>query len=431
MTETSTSLDQARAARGAQRRLAAAGAEVRTEALRRLERLLEEREGDLLAANRLDLEAPGADSLPGPVRKRLALSPAKLETLQEGVRVLIGAPDPAGRPLLRRELDEGLVLEQVRVPIGVLLIVFESRPDAVIQIGALALRTGNAVLMKGGSEARRSNTALTGLLREAVAGAGADPDAVQNIEGREAVAGLLELDEHIDMVIPRGSADLVRSIKASSRIPVLGHADGVCHVFVDESADEQKAVRVTVDAKTDYAAVCNAAETLLLHRRFPAGAAVVRALLDAGVEVRGGEAVQAMAPGVSPAQESDFGQEFGDMTIAARVVDSLEEAVEHIHAYGSAHTDAIVTEDAAAARRFLDEVDSSSVFWNASTRFADGFRYGLGAEVGIATGRVHARGPMGAEGLYTAKWLLSGDGHAAGDYGPAKKSYTHRDLPAA
>ena len=431
MVEVSESLGKARAARGAQRRLAAAGSEVRTGALQRLERLLAEREGELLAANRLDLEAPGADDLPAPVRKRLALSSAKLETLREGVRVLIGGSDPVGRPLLRRELDRGLVLEQVRAPIGVLLIVFESRPDAVIQIGALALRTGNAVLMKGGSEARHSNRALTDLLREAVAGAGADPDAVQNIEGREAVADLVELDEHIDLVIPRGSADLVRSIKAASRIPVLGHADGICHVFVDAAADTGKAVRVTLDAKTDYAAVCNAAETLLIHRGFADAAAVVQALLDAGVEVRGDEAVQAMAPGAAAAEETDFGYEFGDLTIAARVVDGLEEAIEHIHTYGSAHTDAIVTEDAAAARRFLDAVDSSSVFWNASTRFADGFRYGLGAEVGIATGRVHARGPMGAEGLYTTKWLLTGDGHAAGDYGPGKKSYTHRDLPAA
>ncbi len=420
-----------RAARRAQRGLAAAGGEIRTEVLRHLERLLREREAGLIAANRLDLEAPGAGELPGSIIERLALSPAKLETLREGVRVLIGHSDQVGRPLLRRELDEGLVLEQVRAPIGVLLIVFESRPDAVVQIGSLALRTGNAVLMKGGSEARHSNRALTDLLREAVVEAGADPDAVQNIEGREAVADLLELDEYIDLVIPRGSNELVRSIKSASRIPVLGHADGVCHVFIDAAADAGMAVRVAVDAKTDYAAVCNAAETLLIHRAFPGGAAVVQALLDAGVEVRGDEAVQAMAPGVSAARESDFGQEFGDLTIAAREVDGLEEAIEHIHAYGSAHTDTIVTEDAEAARRFLDTVDASSVFWNASTRFADGYRYGLGAEVGIATGRVHARGPMGADGLFTTKWLLSGKGHAAGDYGPGKRSYTHRDLPIA
>ena len=429
MSGTFTAVQRGLVARGAQRGLAAAGADTRTEILRHLERLLREREADLLTANRLDLDAPGAGDLPGPILKRLALTSSKLETLREGVRVLIDAPDPAGQPLLRRELDDGLILEQVRVPIGVLLIVFESRPDAVIQIGSLALRTGNAVLMKGGTEAHHSNRALTDLLREAVAEAGADPDVVQNVEGREAVTDLLELDDYIDLVIPRGSAGLVRHIKSSSRIPVLGHADGICHVFVDASADPDMAVRVTVDAKTNYVAVCNAAETLLLHRDFPAGAAVVKALLEAGVEVRGDEAVQGMAPGVAAARESDFGCEFGDLIIAARVVDGLEAAIDHIHSYGSAHTDTIVTENASTARRFLDTVDASSVLWNASTRFADGFRYGLGAEVGIATGRVHARGPMGAEGLFTTKWVLSGNGHVVGDYGPGKRSYTHRDLP--
>ena len=321
------------------------------------------------------------------------------------------------------------MLEQVRAPLGVLLIIFESRPDAVIQIGSLALRTGNAVLMKGGSEALHSNRALTDVLREAVAAAGEDPDVVQNIEGREAVAELLELDHHIDLVIPRGSADLVRSIQQTSRIPVLGHAEGICHVFVDAAADPDKATRVTVDAKTDYAAVCNAAETLLLHRDFPGGADLVRALLDAGVEVRGDEAVQDMATGVVAATADDFGFEYGNLTIAAKVVDGLESAIDHIHAYGSAHTEAIVTEDAEVAAQFLDSVDAASVMWNASTRFADGFRYGLGAEVGIATGRIHARGPVGAEGLLTTRWLLTGDGHIAGDYGPDRKAFTHRELP--
>ena len=429
MTQVSTAIRRGQVARAGQRSLAAAGTGVRTEVLKHLERLLRERETDLLAANRLDLDAPGANDLPGPILKRLALSPSKLQTLRAGVRVLIDHPDPVGRPLLRRELDDGLVLEQVRVPIGVLLIVFESRPDAVIQIGSLALRTGNAVLMKGGSEALHSNRALTDLLREAVTAAGAKPGVVQNVESREAVGDLLRMDEHIDLVIPRGSADLVRSIKASSRIPVLGHADGICHVYVDAAADPDMAVQVTLDSKTNYVAVCNAAETLLMHRDFPDGASVVGSLLDAGVEVRGDGAVQAMVPGVVPVRESDFGYEFGDMVISARVVDGVEQAIEHIHTYGSAHTDTIVTEDAETAGLFLNTVDASSVFWNASTRFADGFRYGLGAEVGIATGRVHARGPMGAEGLFTTKWLLRGKGHVVGDYGPGKRSYTHRDLP--
>jgi glutamate-5-semialdehyde dehydrogenase len=424
-----TLADRASASREAQRKLAAAGPQARSEVLRHLERLLRERESELLAANKLDLEAAAASDLADVLLKRLALTPSKLETLREGVRFLIDDPDPIGKPLVRRELDDGLILEQVRAPLGVLLIIFESRPDAVIQIGSLAMRTGNAVLMKGGSEALHSNQALTDLLREAIEAAGQDPDVVQNVVGREAVGQLLELDDRIDLVIPRGSAELVRTIQQTSRIPVLGHADGVCHVFVDKAADESMAARVTVDAKTDYAAVCNAAETLLLHKEFAGGPSVVQALIDAGVEVRGDEAVQAMVPDVVPAAPEDFGYEFGDLTIAARVVDDLDAAIDHIHSFGSAHTEAIITEDAEVATQFLNSVDAASVFWNASTRFADGFRFGLGAEVGIATGRIHARGPVGAEGLLTTRWLLTGQGHVAGDYGPDKKSFTHTELP--
>ena len=421
--------ERAQAAREAQRRYAAAGAEVRSGALANLERLLAERKEELLTANRRDLEAPGNARLPGQLRKRLSLSASKLETLREGVRVLLAGPDPVGRPLLRRELDRGLILEQVRAPLGVLLIIFESRPDAVIQIGSLALRTGNAALMKGGSEAAHSNRALTGLLREAAAGAGADPNVITNIEGRRAVAELLSLDRHIDLVIPRGSAELVRSIQDASRIPVLGHADGVCHVYVDADADPDTAVKVTLDSKTDYAAVCNAAETLLIHRDYPETGKLIGALQAAGVEVRGDAEVREAAAGVTPAAPEDFGREFGEMIIAAAAVSGWEEAVAHIHRRGSAHTETIVTENRETAERFLQAVDSASVFWNASTRFADGFRYGLGAEVGIATGRVHARGPVGMEGLLTSKWLLRGSGQGAGDYGPGGRSFTHRDLP--
>ena len=420
---------RASAARAAQRKLTAAGPEIRTDVLRHLERLLREQEAELIAANKLDLETAEGANLPDPIIKRLALTSAKLETLREGVRFLIDDPDPIGLPSVRRELDDGLILEQVRAPLGVLLIIFESRPDAVIQIGSLALRTGNAVMMKGGSEALHSNRVLTEVLREAVDAAGESPDAVQNVEGREAVAQLLKLDSDIDLVIPRGSAELVRSIQQSSRIPVLGHADGVCHVFIDANADPYMAARITLDAKTDYAAVCNAAETLLLHKDYADGAKLIEALLEAGVEVRGDGEVQAMADGVVAAVPEDFGFEYGNFTIAARVVDGLDEAIDHIHTYGSAHTEAIVTEDAATATRFLNAVDAASVFWNASTRFADGFRYGLGAEVGISTGRIHARGPVGAEGLLTTRWLLAGNGHVAGDYGPGKRPFTHRELP--
>lgn len=421
---------RAGAARAAQRKLGSAGAERRTQVLRNLERLLREREGELLAANKLDLEAAEGTDLPEPVMKRLALTADKLETLREGVRQLIELPDPIGRPILRRELDDGLILEQVQAPLGVLLIIFESRPDAVIQIGSLALRAGDAVLMKGGSEALHSNRALTDVLREAVTEAGLDSDVVQNIEGREAVAELLELDDLIDLVIPRGSNALVSSIKRSSRIPVLGHADGVCHLYIDAAADREMAIRLAIDSKTQYAAVCNAIETLLVHEDFPHLDDVIGALQDKGVEVRGDETIVERVEGTVPAAPEDWDTEYGNFTISARIVDGLDTAIDHIHRHGSAHTEAIVTEDEPTARRFLDEVDAASVFWNASTRFADGFRYGLGAEVGIATGRIHARGPVGVEGLLTTRWLAVGHGHIVDEYGPGKRSFTHRDLPA-
>ncbi len=419
---------QAAAARRAQRRLGAAPAAARTEVLHHLERLLRERESELLAANKLDLEAAEATDLPLPVLKRLALTAAKLETLRDGVRRLMEVDDPIGTTIAARELDDGLVLRHVRAPLGVLLIIFESRPDAVVQIGSLALRAGDAVLMKGGSEALHSNRALTGVLREAVAATGLDPDVVQNIEGREAVSDLLEMDEHIDLVIPRGSNQLVRSIQERSRIPVLGHADGVCQLYIDAAADRDKAIRIAVDAKTDYPAVCNAIENLLIHRDFPYSGDVLTALEEAGVELRGDDEARRIHPGMALAVDEDWVTEYGDLILSVKLVGGLEEAVDFIHTYGSAHTEAIVTEDRATAEQFLNDVDAASVFWNASTRFADGFRYGLGAEVGIATGRIHARGPVGVEGLLTTRWLLEGDGHIAADYGPGKRSFTHRDL---
>ncbi len=423
--------ERAAAARSAQRRLGSAGGEARSEVLRHLERLLGERESELIAANQHDLDAAKGTDLAEPLMKRLALTAEKLETLREGVRQLIDLPDPIGRPLVRREIADGLVLEQVQAPLGVLLIIFESRPDAVIQIGSLALRAGDAVLMKGGSEAINSNRALTDVLREAVAAAGLDPEVVQNIEGREAVGELLDLDDLIDLVIPRGSNELVTSIKLRSRIPVLGHADGICHVFVDAAADRQMAIDITIDSKTEYPAVCNAAETVLIHRDFPHAGAVIEALLDRDVEVRGDDSTLSLDSRVIAADEDDWGTEYGNFTISARIVDSLDDAIEHIHAHGSAHTEAIVTDDEPTARRFLEEVDAASVFWNASTRFADGFRYGLGAEVGIATGRIHARGPVGVEGLLTTRWLAVGKGHLVDDFSSGKRAYTHRDLPIA
>jgi len=428
-TPTSDLATLAAAVRAAQRRFGSVAGDRRSAVLRHLASLLEEREEQLLEANRLDLEAAESSGLAGPLLKRLGLSPSKLQTLREGVLQLAEGEDPIGRVRRRTELDDGLQLTQVESPLGVLLIIFESRPEAVIQIGSLALRTGNGVILKGGSEALHSNRALVACLRDALAAEGLPADAIAGVEGREAVRDLLELDHHIDLVIPRGSGSLVRSIQSSTRIPVLGHAEGICHLFLDAAADPAAAAHLAVDGKCGYPAACNATETLLVHVGFlPHLKGVGAALTAAGVQIKADSRALAHLPGAAPSTEKDWSQEWGDLTLSVRVVDSFEDAVDHIHRYGSAHTDAIVTEDEVAAERFLREVDSASVFANVSTRFADGYRYGLGAEVGIATGRIHARGPVGVDGLLTTRWLLRGAGQAAGDYGPGKKAFTHRQL---
>ncbi len=416
-------------ARDGQRSLGSAPGERRSQTLRHLADLLAERQETLLAANREDLDQASEQGLAPALLHRLELTPAKLATLAGGVRQLAREPDPIGNSIRKTELDDGLILRQVRSPIGVLLVIFESRPDAVIQIGSLALRSGNAVLLKGGSEALRSNRALLGCLRDALTRGGLAAAAVQGIEGREAAQELLAHDSLIDLVIPRGSAQLVRSIQSSTRIPVLGHADGICHLYLDAEADLAMATRLALDSKCGYPAACNAAETLLVHRAFlPHLATLATALGEAGVALRADREALSHCPGATAATEADWGTEFGNLTLAVRTVDSLEQAIDHIHRHGSAHTDAIVTGNSETARRFLAEVDSASVFWNASTRFADGYRYGLGAEVGISTSRIHARGPVGVEGLLTTRWLLEGQGQVASDYGEGKRRFTHRDL---
>ncbi len=414
--------------RSAQRHLARAPATRRDAALEHLARLLVEREPEILAANAEDVEAGAQGGLAAPLLSRLKLTPGKLATLRQGISAL--SDDPVGRPLRRTELDRGLVLTQVRSPIGVLLIIFESRPDAVIQIGSLAIRSGNGVILKGGSEAMRSNAVLVMCLRDALAAAELDPESVQGVADRAAVAELLALDACIDLVIPRGSGALVRSIQERTRIPVLGHAEGICTLYIDAAADPEMATRLAVDGKCDYPAACNATETILVHRDFlPHLPAVGDALISAGVEVRADPDCLFKVPGAVQACAADGRTEYGALVVAMRAVDSLDEAITCIHRDGSAHTDAIVTDDAAAAERFLTAVDSASVFVNASTRFADGYRYGLGAEVGISTGRIHARGPVGVEGLMTTRWLLRGTGQGAGEYSRGDRVFLHRVLP--
>lgn len=419
-----TPRDQAIAARNASRVLQALTGEERATMLHRMAAALLENGSSILDANAKDLDVEGISP---PLRARLALTEAKLQTLAAGLTSLAESPDPIGRVLRHTELADGLVLKQETSPLGVLLVIFESRPDAVSQIAGLALKAGNGLLLKGGREARHSNRALHTVLTEALA-----PDVpatvIGLIETREQVADLLALNDVIDLVIPRGSGALVKHIQNNTRIPVLGHAEGICHVYVHSAADLAMATAIVVDAKTDYPAACNAMETLLLDRSLldGRGAAVVRVLQDAGVTVLGGP-VAAEALNLDPAP--DLHTEYGNLTCAVEIVDGVDAAIDHIHEYGSGHTECILTEDPAAAARFTNRVDAACVFHNASTRFADGFRFGLGAEVGISTSRIHARGPVGVDGLLTTRWKLAGRGHTASAFSREELSYTHRSLP--
>lgn len=417
--------------RQAQRSVAAVEGAVRTKALQALEAVLHEQQSALLAANRADVRAAEASGLASPLRQRLALSADKLTLLRQGVAQLADVPDPVGRTVRRTALDDDLLLRQVTSPIGVLLVIFESRPDAIVQIGSLALRSGNGLLLKGGSEARASNRALIACLQEALTRAGLPRSAVVGVEDRAAVTALLSCDQDIDLVIPRGSGALVRSIQEKSRIPVLGHAEGICHLVLDATADPQMAKRLAVDGKCDYPSACNATETILVHERFlPHLPVVTDALLARGVTLKADARVCAVVPGAARATEEDWRTEWGALVLGIRSVDSLGEAIDHVHRYGSGHTEAIVTSDPRAADRFTREVDAASVFTNASTRFADGYRYGLGAEVGISTGRIHARGPVGVDGLLTTRWLLAGSGHAVADYTAGSRTFKHEVLSA-
>ena len=426
--------DVARRARAAALQLAALSAEPKNAALEAVGRKLQERREEILEANRADKADCEAEvssgSLSAALFKRLDLEGSKFEAMLAGVGDVARLPDPVGRVTLATRLDDGLELYRVSCPLGVIGVIFEARPEAAVQIASLALKSSNAVILKGGREASRTNEALVEAIREALGEVdGVSPDAVQLVSTREEVREMLDLDRWIDLIIPRGSNELVQSIQEATRIPVLGHADGICSVYLDRDADLEKAVAVSVDAKTHYPAACNACETLLVHRDrlddlLPA---VGAALVEAGVELRADEEASARLE-ASTATAEDYDTEFLDKVLAVKTVSSLQEAVEHINSHGSHHTDAIVTEDAGAAEYFLSRVDSAGVFHNASTRFADGFRFGLGAEVGISTNKTHARGPVGLEGLVIYKYRLYGAGHVAADYDPGGRKFLHEGV---
>ena len=423
--------ETARAARQASFALAASPAQVRNGALLAVADALEAHRGEIFAANRLDLS--DAAELAAPVKKRLRFDEAKLTDVLSGLRALAAMEDPIGHEQLRTELADGLVLSRVSCPIGVVGVIFESRPDALVQIAGLCMKSGNAVLLKGGREALHTNAALYAVLKAASEAAGLPAGWAGLLTTREDVGEMLRLDEEIDLIIPRGSNAFVRYIMDNTRIPVLGHSDGVCHLYLHEDADPDMAARVVVDAKTQYPAACNAVETLLVHEKAGAAlAAAAKALHAAGVRIRADAPAQAVLAGAGvpceAATEADWRTEYLDLTISVRTVASLAEAIAHINRYGSHHTDGILTQDDAAAQRFFALVDSAGVYQNCSTRFADGYRYGFGAEVGIATGKLHARGPMGVEGLCSYKYILRGHGDVVADFAGGRRSFTHKRL---
>ncbi|KAJ3362320.1 hypothetical protein HDU91_003465 [Kappamyces sp. JEL0680] len=432
--------------------LACCPASAKSRALFAIHEALQRAKDGILSANRRDLEDArtkvAAGTMSKQLLKRLDLDlPGKWDSMLSGVLDIEKLTDPVGTVTLARELDQDLNLYRVSCPVGVLLIIFEARPEVVVQISALAIKSGNAVLLKGGKEAHHSNQALFAAIQEGLASAASltnlSPSIVQLIESREDINILLGLDKYIDLVIPRGSNQLVRFVQEHTRIPVLGHADGICSVYVDAEADVATATRVIVDGKTNYPAACNATEKLLVHADALSTClpGIAKGLLDAGVSLRACPTTfpllaarfpqQASAGAIVPAADGDFEFEFLDLVIAIRHVSGLEEAILHINETGSHHTDCIVTTNAATAQRFMDQIDSAGVYWNASTRFADGFRYGFGAEIGVSTNKTHARGPVGLEGLLIYKYRMYGKGHIVQDYSSGTKSYTHRNLDLA
>ncbi len=392
----------------------------------------------ILAENKKDMQTAEEKKLPAALMKRLELDELKIKEIIWGVQQVAALDDPIGKILLRRELDHGLILTQVTVPIGVIGAIFESRPDAVVQIAALCIKSGNVVIMKGGSEALHSNIILAKIIADACVSAGLPRHAVQLIENREEVTEMLTLDSDIDLLIPRGSGQFVKYIMQHTKIPVLGHAQGICHVYVDTDAEIEKATAICFDAKCQYPAACNAMEHLLIHRAIAEKFLPVMAtqFLAAGVELRGDtKTLEILKPlkskKIKAATDEDWKTEYSDLILSIKIVAGLSDAIAHINTYGSRHTEAIVTENKEHAKTFMNGVDASSVMWNCSPRFADGFRYGKGAEVGISTGKIHARGPVGLEGLVTYKYKLIGNGHVVKNYvGQSAKKFTHRTLDA-
>ncbi len=421
--------DEMRQVKLASPKLAASTGDARNRALQAVSDALQAESEAIFAANREDMAQAERDGVPGPILKRLKFDEGKLRDVIAGIGDLIQMPDPLFQTQLARELDEGLVLKRVTCPIGVIGVIFEARPDALVQISALCIKSGNCVILKGGSEALRSNKKLFTTIYKAVRAAGLPENCMMQLEARSEINELLECHESVDLLIPRGSNAFVQYIMDHTKISVMGHADGICHIYVDRDADLDKAVSIIFDAKTQYVSACNTVETLLVHQDV-AGALMPRlkaALDEKQVEIRGSRAISDLID-CETATEQDDSTEYLDYILSVKTVSDVQEAIDHINYYGSHHTDCIVTENAAVAEQFMDLVDSAGVYQNCSTRFADGYRYGFGAEVGISTGKLHARGPVGLEGLLSYKYKLYGKGQIVADYASGARQFHFKDL---
>ncbi|MCR4741007.1 MAG: glutamate-5-semialdehyde dehydrogenase, partial [Lachnospiraceae bacterium] len=386
---------------------------------------------EIYEANAKDMAAADESGLRDAVKKRLKFDEGKLFACTEGLKQLSDLPDPIGRITLKREMDKDLVLTRITVPIGVIGVIFEARPDALVQISGLCIKSGNCAILKGGKESGETCMVLFDIILDAAVRAGLPGNALMQVSTHEEIDEILKLDEDVDLLIPRGSNAFVRYIMDNTKIPVMGHADGICHIYVDASADEEMAIQVILDAKTQYPAACNAVETVLVSRKIAKNflPKLAASLEEAHVTLKGDKEVSGIIDVSGELlTDDDYHTEYGDLTLALKIVENVTEAVGHINTYGSRHTESIIAEDGEAVRIFFSLTDSAGVFHNCSTRFSDGFRYGFGAEVGISTGKLHARGPVGLEGLTTYNYRIEGKGQCVREYAEGKRSFRFRDL---
>ena len=422
-------VEAAKKAREASIQLAAMSTENKNKALNAIKDALLAHVEEIRSANAVDIENSQKEQVAEPLLKRLKFDEKKTQDVCAGIESLVKLDDPVGKVQLQTELDEDLILTRIAWPIGVIGVIFESRPDALVQISSLCLKSGNAVLLKGGSEAKETNRILFKVINEASIKAGMPEGWIALMESREDVNSILAMDEYIDLLVPRGSNAFVQYIMKNTNIPVIGHADGICHSFVDETAQVDMAVSLIVDSKTQYVVVCNALETLLVHENIAKAflPELKKAFDEKGVKIRGCERTRAIIE-CEEATEEDWKTEYLDYILSVKIVSGVEEAIAHINQYGSGHTDAIISEDPVNVKIFMNLVDSANVFHNTSTRFSDGFRYGFGAEVGVSTSKIHARGPVGLEGLLIYKYQLEGKGQIVADYASGKKNFKHKHI---